>query len=127
MAHLTFAASFPLAARVPRRRHILPRPLQTLRRPSQVLRHSDNLFVNIQSVFYLPRMAERDIRTYEVTFCSRVSKWADSIFANHPAWAFKRTEIEKSKLDLHHPDNVFRAEGEKRVPRFIAGFLAPRN
>ena len=42
-------------------------------------------------------MAERDIRTYEVTFCSRVSKWADSIFENNPALTFKRTEIEESK------------------------------
>src|ERR1035437_1662506 len=42
-------------------------------------------------------MAERDIRTYEVTFCSRVSKWADSIFENNPALSFKRTEIEESK------------------------------
>lgn len=42
-------------------------------------------------------MAERDIRTHEVTFCSRVSKWADSIFENTPALSFKRTEIEESK------------------------------
>ena len=42
-------------------------------------------------------MAERDIRTHEVTFCSRVSKWADSIFANTPSLSFKRTEIEESK------------------------------
>ena len=42
-------------------------------------------------------MAERDIRTYEVTFCSRVSKWADSIFEDNPALSFKRTEIEESK------------------------------
>jgi methylase of polypeptide subunit release factors len=42
-------------------------------------------------------MAERDIRTYEVTFCSRVSKWADALFAQNPAWGFKRSEIEESK------------------------------
>jgi len=42
-------------------------------------------------------MAERDIRTYEVTFCSRVSKWADSIFEDNLALSFKRTEIEESK------------------------------
>ncbi len=42
-------------------------------------------------------MAERDIRTYEVTFCSRVAKWADALFAQHPEWGFKRSEIEESK------------------------------
>jgi len=42
-------------------------------------------------------MAERDIRTYEVTFCSRVSKWADALFAQNPVWGFKRSEIEESK------------------------------
>ena len=42
-------------------------------------------------------MPESDIRVYEVTFCSRVSKWADALFAQHPDWPFKRTEIEESK------------------------------
>ena len=42
-------------------------------------------------------MAVGDIRTHEVTFCSRVSKWADSIFAANPALPFRRTEIEQSK------------------------------
>ena len=42
-------------------------------------------------------MSDKDIRVHEVTFCSRVSKWADSLFANHPEWLFKRTEIEESK------------------------------
>ncbi|MGD0816719.1 MAG: N-6 DNA methylase [Verrucomicrobiota bacterium] len=42
-------------------------------------------------------MAERDIRTYEATFCSRVSKWADALFAQNPAWGFKRSEIEESR------------------------------
>jgi hypothetical protein len=42
-------------------------------------------------------MAERDIWTYEITFCSRVSKWADALFAQYLAWGFKRAEIEKSK------------------------------
>jgi len=41
-------------------------------------------------------MPESDIRIYEVTFCSRVSKWADSLFAQHLDWPFKRTEIEES-------------------------------
>jgi hypothetical protein len=38
-------------------------------------------------------MAERDLRRYEVTFCSRVSKWADALFAQNPAWEFKRSEM----------------------------------
>jgi methylase of polypeptide subunit release factors len=42
-------------------------------------------------------MPDNDIRIHEVTFCSRVSKWADSLFAEHPDWPFKRTEIEESK------------------------------
>ena len=42
-------------------------------------------------------MPDSDIRIYEVTFCSRVSKWADSLFAAHPDLPFRRTEIEESK------------------------------
>lgn len=42
-------------------------------------------------------MAVGDIRTHEVTFCSRVSKWADALFLTHPEWNFARTEIEESQ------------------------------
>jgi hypothetical protein len=42
-------------------------------------------------------MSDRDLRTHEVTFCSRVSKWADSLFESNPSLPFKRTEIEESK------------------------------
>src|ERR1017187_3918032 len=42
-------------------------------------------------------MASKDLRTNEVTFCSRVSKWADSLFESNPSLPFKRTEIEQSK------------------------------
>src|SRR5712692_454816 len=42
-------------------------------------------------------MSELDIRTHEVTFCSRVSKWADSLFESNPALPFEHTEIEESK------------------------------
>ena len=48
-------------------------------------------------IVIVQRMAERDIRMCEVTFCSRVSKWADALFAQNPAWGFKRSEIEESK------------------------------
>ena len=74
-------------------------------------------------------MAERDIRTYEVTFCSRVSKWADSIFENTPALSFKRTEIEESKgikrkrSDLRiygKTDNLILA-GEVKLPGTAEG------
>jgi hypothetical protein len=42
-------------------------------------------------------MGERDIRTYEVIFCSRVLKWADALFERNPAWNFTRAEIDESK------------------------------
>jgi hypothetical protein len=69
-------------------------------------------------------MAERDIRTYEVTFCSRVSKWADSIFENNAALAFKRTEIEESKginrkrsdLRVYGGNNKLILAGEVKLP-----------
>src|ERR1017187_6109763 len=69
-------------------------------------------------------MAERDIRTHEVTFCSRVSKWADSIFENNPALSFKRTEIEESKgikrkrsdLRVYGANNKLILAGEVKLP-----------
>jgi len=42
-------------------------------------------------------MAGSDNRTYEVTFCSRVAGWANSLFDQHPEWPFRRAEIEQSK------------------------------
>lgn len=42
-------------------------------------------------------MASSDIRTYEVTFCSRVAGWVNALFAEHPEWPFRRAEIEESK------------------------------
>lgn len=41
-------------------------------------------------------MAELDLRTYEVTFCSRVAGWANELFHQHPEWPFRRAEIEAS-------------------------------
>ena len=69
-------------------------------------------------------MAERDIRTHEVTFCSRVSKWADSIFEKQPALSFKRTEIEESKgikrkrsdLRVYGKSNKLILAGEVKLP-----------
>jgi hypothetical protein len=48
----------------------------------------DALAANFKS-----NMAVGDVRTYEVTFCSRVSKWADALFSQNPSWEFVRTEI----------------------------------
>jgi hypothetical protein len=42
-------------------------------------------------------MPERDSRTYEVTFCSRVAGWANELFNQRPEWPFRRAEIEESK------------------------------
>jgi len=42
-------------------------------------------------------MSERDTRTHEVTFCSRVAGWSNALFADHPEWPFRRAEIEQSK------------------------------
>ncbi|MBI4026670.1 MAG: SAM-dependent DNA methyltransferase [Verrucomicrobia bacterium] len=42
-------------------------------------------------------MATRDIRTHEVTFCSRVAKWAEAIFSGNAGLPFRRAEIEESK------------------------------
>ena len=74
-------------------------------------------------------MAERDIRTHEVTFCSRVSKWADSIFENTPALSFKRTEIEESKgikrkrsdLRVYGANNKVILAGEVKLPGTAEG------
>jgi len=41
-------------------------------------------------------MAVGDVRTHEVTFCSRVSKWAENLFSQNPSWGFVRAEIEES-------------------------------
>ena len=58
-------------------------------------------------------MPGTDQRTYEVTFCSRVSKWADFIFENTPALSFKRTEIEESK-GIKRRRSDLRAYGAKQ-------------
>jgi hypothetical protein len=74
-------------------------------------------------------MAEQDIRTHEVTFCSRVSKWADSIFEKNPALSFKRTEIEESKgikrkrsdLRVHGANSKLILAGEVKLPGTAEG------
>jgi hypothetical protein len=69
-------------------------------------------------------MPDKDIRVHEVTFCSRVSKWADSLFAEHPDWPFKRTEIEestganrkRSDLRIYGAGDTLILAGEVKLP-----------
>lgn len=42
-------------------------------------------------------MTTKDNRIHEVTFCSRVAKWSEAIFAANPEIPFQRVEIEESK------------------------------
>lgn len=58
-------------------------------------------------------MTTHDARTHEVTFCSRVSKWADSLFARDPSLTFKRTEIEESK-GIHRKRSDLRVYDAKK-------------
>jgi len=69
-------------------------------------------------------MASSDNRTHEVTFCSRVSKWADALFAANPDWQFKKSDIEESKgikrkrsdLRVYDADNRLILAGEVKLP-----------
>ena len=69
-------------------------------------------------------MPESDIRVNEVTFCSRVSKWADCLFQGHPDMPFKRTEIEESKginkkrsdLRVYDSNDKLVLAGEVKLP-----------
>lgn len=74
-------------------------------------------------------MADSDIRTYEVTFCSRVAGWANALFAAHPEWPFRRAEIEKSKassrkrsdLQIFGNANKLILAGEVKLPGTVDG------
>lgn len=67
-------------------------------------------------------MAVGDIRTHEVTFCSRVSKWADNLFAQNPSWNLVRAEIEesvkrkRSDLRIYGTRNRLVLAGEVKLP-----------
>ena len=74
-------------------------------------------------------MPTSDIRTHEVTFCSRVAGWANTLFAAHPEWPFRKADIEKSK-DIKRKRSDIRIEGEAgkltlagevKMPRMKAG------
>jgi methylase of polypeptide subunit release factors len=80
-----------------------------------------------RSAVILLRMAVGDIRTHEVTFCSRVSKWADKLFSQNPAWNFVRTEIEesvkrkRSDLRIYASNNRLALAGEVKLPGTAEG------
>lgn len=59
-------------------------------------------------------MAGLDIRTYEVTFCSRVAGWLNALFAKHPEWPFRRAEIEESKA-IHRKRSDLRVYGDGKA------------
>jgi hypothetical protein len=72
----------------------------------------------------LSLVPDNDIRVNEVTFCSRVAKWADSLFAANPDLPFRRTEIEESKgikrkrsdIRVYGPQNRLILAGEVKLP-----------
>ncbi|MBI4662499.1 MAG: N-6 DNA methylase [Verrucomicrobia bacterium] len=54
-----------------------------------------------------------DIRTCEVTFCSRVAGWLNALFAEHPEWPFRRAEIEESRA-INRKRSDLRVYGERK-------------
>lgn len=74
-------------------------------------------------------MAGSDNRTYEVTFCSRVAGWANSLFDQHPEWPFRRAEIEQSKaikrkrsdLRIYGVADKLILAGEVKMPGAVEG------
>jgi len=74
-------------------------------------------------------MAEQDLRTHEVTFCSRVAGWANELFNQHPEWPFRRAEIEESKaikrkrsdLRIHGVGGKLILAGEVKMPGTLQG------
>src|SRR5439155_10339415 len=74
-------------------------------------------------------MAASEIRTHEVTFCSRVSGWANALFDAHPEWPFRRAEIEESKainrkrsdLRIHGDAGKLLLAGEVKMPGTAEG------
>ena len=74
-------------------------------------------------------MPDSDNRTYEVTFCSRVAGWANSLFDQHPEWPFRRAEIEQSKaikrkrsdLRIYGKADKLILAGEVKMPGTVEG------
>ncbi len=64
----------------------------------------------------MPTKSDSDPRTYEVTFCSRVAGWANTLFARHPEWPFRRAEIEESKaINRKRSDLRFYGDAKKLI------------
>ena len=69
-------------------------------------------------------MSRPDVRTYEVTFCSRVAKWGEEIFRNNPSLPYCRIDIEESKgirlkrsdLRVYDRQNKLVLAGEVKMP-----------
>ena len=51
------------------------------------------MFWKNQTTHFKLNMSGSDTRTYEVTFCSRVAGWANTLFAKHPEWPFRRRKL----------------------------------
>ena len=74
-------------------------------------------------------MQKNDVRTHEVTFCSRVAKWGEEIFRNNPALPYRRIEIEESKgirrkrsdLRVYDRQNQLVLAGEVKMPGTMEG------
>lgn len=72
-------------------------------------------------------MAIGDVRTHEVTFCARVAKWAEALFAQNSAWNFSRCEIEeavsgkRSDLRVYGRKDQLLLAGEVKLPGTIQG------
>jgi hypothetical protein len=74
-------------------------------------------------------MVSSDIRTYEVTFCSRVAGWLNALFAAHPEWPFRRAEIEESRaikrkrsdLRIYGDGKKLILAGEVKLPGTVEG------
>jgi len=74
-------------------------------------------------------MTSQDLRTHEVTFCSRVAKWSEAVFTAGRDIPFQRVEIEEAKgirrkrsdLRVYDRQNNLILAGEVKLPGTPAG------
>ena len=65
-------------------------------------------------------MPGSDTRTHEVTFCSRVAGWANTLFEQHPEWPFRRADIEQSKaIKRKRSDLRIFGKADKLIPELL--------
>ena len=70
-----------------------------------------------------------NVRTYEVTFCSRVAKWGELIFREDTTLPYRRIEIEESKgirrkrsdIRVYDRQNRLVLAGEVKMPGTLEG------